>query len=219
MANRAVGVVDQASGAGVAEVRVRERTISAATYAEQYVIPTRERVTTAILLYSVLGTVAAAAQTANTGGFFWIFNNVASGVTIALRRINFTSQHNTALATPTGPRLSLIRGTFTGTPSGTAVTGAKALSSQSASANWSVRSAITGATVTEVATAFSFFPVAAVTAVGACAPAYEDLNPEDEGMLQLAAGECLVMRQVDAGTASDTRRFVANFALEEYTLP
>src|SRR3954453_23216708 len=117
MPDRGVGVTDTAAGTGVAEVRTRERTIGASTYAEQFVVPIRERVTTAILLYSIVGTVQASAHTA-PAGVFWIFNHVASGVTIALRRINFASQHNTALATPSGPRIGLRRITFTGTPSG-----------------------------------------------------------------------------------------------------
>lgn len=218
MAVRGVGVVDTASGAGVADIRARERTVDGGTYAEQYVVPIRERVTTAILLYSVVNTVQATAHTA-PAGFWWVFNHVASGVTIALRRINFSSQHNTALATPTGPRIALRRITFTGTPSGAAITGAKAVSSQTASANWSVRSANTGPTITQGADIFSFFPVAAITAVGTAAPAYEDWNPEDEGMIVLAAGEGIVCMQLDAATASDTRRFVTNWAIEEYTLP
>jgi hypothetical protein len=218
MPDRGVGVTDTAAGAGVAEVRTRERTIGGSTYAEQFVVPVRERVTTAILLYSIVNTVQASAHTA-PAGFWWIFNHVASGVTLCLRRINFASQHNTVLATPTGPRISLRRITFTGTPSGTAVTGAKAASSQTPSANWSVRSTNTGPTITQGADAFAFFPVAAITAVGACPPAYEDWNPEDEGMIVLAAGEGIVCMQLDAGTTSDTRRFVCNFAVEEYQLP
>lgn len=219
MTERPVGVTDQASGAGVAEVRTRERTVGGNTVAEQYVIPIRERVLTAVVLYSILGTVAAAAQAANTGGTFWIANHVSSGLHLAIRRVNFASQHGSALATPTSPRIQLIRGTFTGTPTGATVTGAKTRSADTAGSGWSVRSAITGMTVTEVAPAFSFQPVAALTAVGACPPAYEDWNPEDEGMIQLEPGEVISCRQVDAGTTSDTRRFVVNFAVEEYTLP
>lgn len=218
MADRGVGVVDQASGAGVAEIRVRERVISSNTYAEQFVIPTRERVTSSIICYSIVGTVLAAAHT-TTGAFWYLANQVSSGVTISLRRINFASQHNTVLATPTGPRIMLRRFTFTGTPTGASATGARTLSSQAPSANWSVRTAITGMTVTNGADIFGFFPVVALTAVGACAPAYEDWNPEDEGMMQLAAGEGIALYQPDAATTSDTRRFVASFAVEEFTTP
>jgi hypothetical protein len=210
-----VGVADQAAGAGVAEVRTRTRSDG---YSEQYVVLQRERVTTSVMLYSIAGTVLASAHSA-PAGFFWIFNHVSSGVTLCLRRINFASQHNTVLATPTSGRIGLRRITFTGTPSGATATGARGVTAQAPSATWSVRTANTGATITQGADIFSFFPVAALTAVGACPPAYEDWNPEDVGMVVLAAGEGIACMQLDAGTTSDTRRFVANFAVEEFTVP
>src|SRR5438105_3161591 len=144
MTERPVGVTDQTSGAGIADVRTRERTVSGNTVAEQYVIPIRERVLTAVVLFSIQGTVSATAQTAATGGFFWIANHVSSGLHLAIRRVNFSSQHGSALATPTSPRIQLIRCTFTGTPTGATVTGAKTRSADSPGAGWSVRSAITG---------------------------------------------------------------------------
>lgn len=217
MAVRGVGVTDQSAGAGVAEVRSRERAVDGGTYAEQYIIAQRERVSTGVWLYSFLAVVAAAAQTANTQGFLWV-HNPSSTLLLAVRRSNFTSQHGSALATPTSPRIAWRRFTSTGTPSGATVTPCKAKSSDP-SATHSVRSAITGLTVTEVADAFAYLPVSAVTAVGACPPAYQDWNPEDEGMISLAQNEGVVLRQLDAGTAADTRRFCVNFALEEYTLP
>jgi hypothetical protein len=218
MPDRGVGVTDQTSGTGVADIRARERQVGGATYAEQYVIPARERVTTAIVLYSIVNTVQGTAHTA-PAGFFWILNHVGSTVNLVLRRINFASQHNTLLATPTGPRIMMRRVTFTGAPTGTTVTGAKSRTADTATATWSVRSANTGLTITQGADIFAFYPVCALTAVGACPPAYEDWNPEDEGMIQLAAGEGIACWQPDAGTGSDTRRFVTNFSVEEFQLP
>lgn len=217
MTDRGVGVTDQASGAGVADVRARERVISSVTYDEQYVIPIRERVLTGVYLYSFLGTVQAAAQTANTGGFLWV-HNPSSTISLALRRSNFVSAPAAATAFATSPRIAWRRFTSTGTPSGAALTPSKGATAHAA-ATHSVRSAITGLTVTEVADVFAYMPIVVVTAVGATPPAYQDWNPEDDGMIILAQNEGLVLRQLDAGTASDTRRFAVNFAVEEFTLP
>lgn len=217
MTDRAVGVTDQASGAGVADVRARERVISATTYAEQYVIPIRERVLSGVYLTSFLGTVQATAHTP-PAGYWWLINPVGSTVSVALRRAEFMSQHGSALATVTSPRETLRLVTFTGTASGAQVTPAKALSSYAA-ATATFRTANTGLTLTQGADFFSFFPSSALTAAGCTAATAADWNPEDEGMIVLGAGEGIYCYQQDAGTASDTRRWVMNLAWEEYTLP
>lgn len=214
---RPVGVTDQAAGAGVAEVRTRERSVDGGTYAEQYVIPIRERVLSGVYLYSTTGTVSATAQTVNTQGFLWV-HNPSSTLTIALRRSNFSASPTAVTAFLTAPRLCWRRFTSTGTPTGAQLTAAKAKTSDPAQSH-TVRTAITGLTVTEVADVFAYMPSVVLTGVGAVPPAYQDWNPEDEGMIQLAQNEGIVFRQIDAGTASDTRKWALNFAIEEYTLP
>lgn len=84
MPNRGVGVTDQATGAGVADVRVRERQITAVTYAEQFVIPISERVVTARVktaTFRIIGT------TATTYNLFSLENTAGSAVTIAITKI------------------------------------------------------------------------------------------------------------------------------------
>lgn len=219
MTTRAVGVTDTASGAGVADVRVRERTDPSlgTTVAEQYVIPIRERVLSGVYMTSYLGVVQASADTPPAGRF-WLINPVGSSVSVALRRVEFMSQHGSALITATSPRITLRRVTFTGTASGATQTPAKALSSYATSTS-SFRTANTGLTLTQSDDIFAFLPAVALTAAGAAASTVADWNPEDEGMPVLAAGEGIFCFQQDAGTASDTRRWVMNMSWEEYTLP
>jgi hypothetical protein len=210
------GIEDKPPGAGTNEFASRVNPQHGGN--EQIVVVERERIPTAVQLYSIAGTILAAAHT-GSAGFFWIVNHVGSTVRIAVRRTNFTSQHNSVLATPSSGRVVLRRITFTGTPSGAQPAACRAVTAQAPSSSWSVRSANTGMTITQGGDGFSYFPVAALTAVGACPPAYEDWNPEDEGQVELAAGEGLACVQADAGTASDTRRFVMNFSVEEFTIP
>lgn len=67
MPERPVGVTDTASGAGVAEVRTRERSVGGNTVAEQFVIPIRERVVSYTGIYTsavISGLASAPAATA-----------------------------------------------------------------------------------------------------------------------------------------------------------
>ena len=160
-------------------------------------------------------TVQAAAQAAGTG-FWFLFNPVGSTVLVALRRVEFMSQLNSALVAPTAPRLALVRFTATGTFSGTNIAPAKRRTSDANSVSRNF-AANTGLTITEGATIFSFLPIASATAVGYTAPASDDWLPEVAEQPILAAGEGLVFKQLDAATTGDTRRFVTNALYDEFT--
>jgi hypothetical protein len=114
----------------------------------------------------------------------------------------------------------LRRFTFTGnTPSGATLTGALIDSTLPAkNSNWDVRTAATGMVITEAGDICSFFPVTAITAVGACAASVDNLLFEPDEAVILRAGEGIMVKQADAGTASDTRRFSLDLLLEEFTL-
>lgn len=159
-------------------------------------------------------TLLAAAQNGTATGFLWA--HMPSAVTnrkARIRRAFFTSQHATALATPTAPRLKMTRFTFTGTASGASVTAAK-IDASSGAPSFDLRTAVTGLTVSLVADEGAGGCVGAVTAVGAYSPATIDLlspTAEEDEWVMVAPGEGMLIYQDTAGTASDTR--VANINL------
>lgn len=161
--------------------------------------------------------VAAAADAAATsgGGRVWIINPVGSGVTRRIRKVTFRSQLGSALLTPTSPRFLLEKGTFTGTASGTAITPTQRRTSD-ASPVGAGRTASTGMTVSASTVVASFFPVASASAVSYCPPTEQVFEPGPEDYLDLEPGECLILRQADAGTAADTRRCTCDFVVEEF---
>lgn len=166
-------------------------------------------------LHSGAFLVQASADVAPAGRM-WIFN--AAPPLLSIRRIRFTSQHNSALATPTAPRIVVERITFTGTPSGTAITAAKRRASDVAPSTWSARSTNAGATITSVSPVCAFYPVSALTAVGTAVPVVDEWEPiTSEDMLVLGGGEGLRIYQADAGTASDTRRYHLDIVIDEFT--
>lgn len=161
-------------------------------------------------------TVLAAAHGA-LAGFWYLVNPVASGILLALRRIEFASQMGSVLAAPTSPRLTLKKFTTTTNPTAAPTPPVKVKTSMANSVGVLVTAA-TSMTMTVLGgQIFSFFPTASATAVGYAPPGASDWNPAEEGMPVLEPGERFLFQQSDAGTASDTRRFVSNLAWEEYT--
>lgn len=161
-------------------------------------------------------TAAADAAASSGGGQFWIINQVGSAVTVRIRKVTFRSQLGSALATPTSPRITMERSTFTGTDSGAAITPALRRVGD-ASAVGKARTASTGMTIAASAVITSFFPVAAATAVSYCTPAEAHFEPGPEDYIDLAAGEVIIFRQADAGTVADTRRYTIDVVTEEFT--
>lgn len=154
-------------------------------------------------------TILQNAQDGTSTGFLW--GHVPNAITnkkARLRRVIVTSQHSTALATPTAPRLVLSRMTFTGTASGASVTPVK-VDATSGSAILDLRTAVTGLTVTLVGILGTGAITGAVTAVGAYAPAmceFLEPLPMEDSWPVFAPGEGFVIWQDTAGTASDTRK-------------
>jgi hypothetical protein len=147
---------------------------------------------------------ASADTTSPLTGRWWLLNPVLSTVRLFVTRVDFTSQHGSVLATPTSPRVTLERMTFTGTPSGASVTPATALSGAPA-ASGTLRTATTGFTPAAGAALHAFMPAAALTPVGAVSLGEDDFTPDEP--IELTAGQGIVCRQPDAGTTGDTRRF------------
>lgn len=172
-------------------------------------------VTTRYWFHSGALVVTAAADGANVGRVY-VENDPDSTVILAIPRIRFTSQLGSALATPTSPRIVIRSFTFTGdTPSGAAITGVKQDTSlASKNGNWNVRTAATGMVITEAGDVCSFFPSAGATAV-AYSPATVDRWESLSDPIILRAGQGLMVKQADAGTTSDTRRFTVDFEIEE----
>lgn len=185
---------------------------------QQRVIARRnERTLTTRYSFTTAGVVGASADSSNVGRVY-VENDPDSTVLIAVTRVKFTSQHASVLATPTAPRYVLRSFTFTGnTPSGTQVTGVKQDSTLAAKdSNWDVRTAATGMTITEAGDLDTFYPVAALTAVAASTPHMAEWKPESDVPLILRAGQGLMLKQIDAGTASDTRVWALTVDVEQY---
>ncbi len=193
---------------------------------EQVVVTSSLRTRTGLYrVHSGVFVVTAAADAA-TAGRWWLINPVGSGVAVAVRRVSFSCQHGSALATPTSPRINLERVTFTGTASGATITPAKRVRTTVAGLTadatnvGSLRTASTGLTLTAGEPFKAFLPVVALTTAAANPPGNDEWDPADEDTeIILAAGEGIVCRQADAGTASDTRRWVNNITWEEFTAP
>lgn len=188
---------------------------------QQRVIARRhERTLTTRYWFSSGALVVGASADAAITGRVYIENDTDSTVLIALTRVAFKSQHASVIATPTAPRFTLRGFTFTqsASPTGTAIVGVKQDSTLAAkNAKWNVRTAKTNMTVTDVGDIASFYPVAALTAVGAATPTYDLWQPEPDRPLIIRAGEGVMIKQADAGTTSDTRVVSFDIEIEEFT--
>jgi hypothetical protein len=160
-------------------------------------------------------TVLAAAHAA-TAGFFWLINPVGSSVVCYIKKLFATSVPTAVTAFASSPRITVERVTFTGTASGATITPAKRDSTDAAN-TCTVRTASTGLTLTAGAIIADFTVPAVLTAVGIAVPVdqwFYDAGDDDDYIV-LRAGEGIVVRQADAGTASDTRLLLVFGAWEE----
>lgn len=96
MAQRAVGVTDVAPGAGVAEYRTRERSVSGATVVEQYLLYEQERVAACVAMATTFRTPGSGTAAQNLAT---LFNRSGSGVLVAVRRISHQVDYTTNSAT------------------------------------------------------------------------------------------------------------------------
>lgn len=227
MADRGVGVTDQAAGAGVAEVRARERTIAAATYAEQYIIPISERVPSFKGMATSFRTPGRAATTQN---IFSIYNTTGSSVLVAVRRISI-QMDATAVLISVAKQIKTTRQT-TAPTNGTSLTKVPFDSALSSAANVEVRGdasadgTLSGTTLTATPSAnigWSQFVMRMHTAVG---QVILDDNPcvptlcEDDPVI-LRANEGLLIGVVATATTSNpaTDHMIVNCMFEEFSLP
>ena len=161
-------------------------------------------------------TVTAAADGA-TVGRVWLINPVGSGVLLELRRVEFTSMPIAVTVFLTSPRVTVERMTFTGTASGAQIT-PTVRDTTDAALVATIRTASTGLTLTAGAVAYAFSVMNILTGVGTNVPTLQEWEPNEAGRIVLRAGEGIVIRQADVGTAADTRVFQVNFAWSEFTL-
>lgn len=217
MADRVIGVTDVAPAADVAEYRTRERTVGGNTAVEQFLLNEDDRQISFVGLYqSGVFTPANAAPGATTGNFYLV-NNPASSVLVAIRRVDF--QWTVVSVTGTaGIRFGLER--FTTTTAATAAEAAlvAADSAQAHDANVKLVTASTGMTITNGVTAWSLVAPTMIL-VGSPVPNQHHFDPSQDGRIILAPGEGVKLRQLDASTASDGRRLSVNFAWSEFTVP
>lgn len=199
------------------KVRSQTRVVGANTVHEHFFIQTREaKILSIYRLALVQATVQAAAQNGTTAGFLFAhLPSTATGKAMRLRRLSFSSQHSTALATPTAPRILVRRFTSSGGLTGTLVAPNinDSLVHATPAALFSLVN--TGVTVVHVGIGFATGGIAgALTAVGAYEPCYKDLidpaSDEDEWPV-FRPGEGFVAYQDVAGTTADTRKL--NFQL------
>lgn len=203
------------SGNSGKKIRTQTRVVGSDTVHEHFFQQVRQaQVLGVYRLGMAQVTALASAQNGTSSGFLWF--HVPTAITnkkARIRRLSVTSQLATLLATPTAPRLTATRFTFSGTASGASLTPIKIDASGTAAVS-DLRTAVTGLTVALVGSLGTAPFPGAQTAVGAYAPAeYNIIDPaseEDEWPI-FAPGEGFVIYQDTAGTASDTR--VANITL------
>lgn len=200
------------SGNGGKYVRTQSRVVGGTTVHEHYYVQSRRASVLGVHRLAVAQqTVLAAAQNGTTAGFlFGHMGSAVSGKAFRIRRLSVTSQHSTALATPTAPRLLVRRYTSAGALSGAALAPTKNDSTHTSAASiFSLAS--TGNTVVHVGDGFGAAGLAgALTAVGAYEPCFKDIvDPaaDEDDWPVFRPGEGFVVYQDTAGTASDTRKF------------
>lgn len=155
---------------------------------------------------------------AATAGRGWLINPTDSEVTLRIRRIVFVCQITNNSNLQSAPRINIERVTFTGTASGATITPSKRKSTDEANVS-SFRTASTGLSLSAGAVVRSFLPVATIsvlTGIAIVGTPEQIFDPGPEDYIELAPGEGLVVRQADAGSTSDDRRYVVNFVVEEF---
>lgn len=163
---------------------------------------------------SVSGSIQTAADAA-TGGRLWLFSINAS-VYVVLRRFVFHPVQTPFVANA-APRLQLERVTFTGTPSGTTVTEAKADSVDFSSTGGTLRTTAGGVVLTTGAVIAAATISKEATAAGAGNQDEIELVGEAHEIV-LRNLEGVVFRQAVAGVAAEDRPWDVNLVWEEYDL-
>jgi len=203
------------------------RTVGADLVHVPLMIPERKEVVKGVYRASMaLQSVQASAQNATSTGFLWI--TCPAAVTtraMRLRKLDLMINHSASTTMPSVPRIGLARFTFTGTASGATLAGAK-IDPDSPNPSIDLRTAVTGMTVTLNTDPGSLLnsvlvpPMHNVTAAGLLfMPSVEQslvsMRSDEDEWPMIKGGQGLVLYQLDAGTAADTRRFTANMMWDE----
>lgn len=200
--------------------RAKQSTVGADTVLEEFVILGSERNSQAgYHLHSGLQSVQASAQNGTTTGFLWLINPIASTRKVSFDRARFHhSMAGTAIAMTTLPRIALALLTFTGTPSGAALTFGKNDSTNPAPQAQAL-TAPTGLTITLGQIYASTLPqyTSGTPGWAFVVPSIDEWSDADDlDEIILRPGEGVVLYQPDAGTASDIRKFTADFQIKEW---
>ena len=146
----------------------------------------------------------------------WALYNADPTLATRIRRVRFQSQMGSVLATPTSPRIALTRFSPTGFLSGVTVTPASKLTAYGPVGNLQLFTSVSTGSITLSANICAFLPIAGATAVGYAPPVITNTEDTFDRPIILLPGEGIVCRQLDNGTASDTRRFITDLVVEEY---
>lgn len=172
--------------------------------------------------------VAALVETAHNGtstGFWWFQNPLASTVNARIRRMEFSWTCTTELDLLGVPRVIVQRFTWSsGVASGAAIVPCKGKTTHDTNvANWrTAPTGMSGIALVSGAIAYQVIPptLGVTGAVGMFwgrSPWVHEYFPTTEdGFLDIAPGEGLVVFQVDTGVASDGRTLSFNPRWDEY---
>jgi hypothetical protein len=191
-----------------------------------FIKETREVVKGVYRASMALQSVQAAAQNGTSTAFLWI--SCPAAVTdraMRLRKMELQINHSASTTMPTVPRIGIARYTFTGTASGATLAGAK-IDPDAPNPSIDLRTASTGMTITLNTNPGSLLnsvlvpPMHNVTAAGLLfAPSIPqylvDISADEDEWPMIKAGQGIVLYQLDAGTATDTRRFTASMTWDE----
>lgn len=202
-------------------VRTQTRVVGADTVHEHFWVPLRQaQIVSIYRLALVQATVAASAQNGTTAGL--LFGHMPASATtraMRLRRLSVSSQHSTALATPTAPRLLVRRFTSAAALSTSLI--APNLNDSVAHATPACLYSLvnTGVTVVHVGIGFGTAGITgAITAVGAYPTPYQDIidpSADEDDWPVFHPGQGFVVYQDVAGTTADTRKLNIQMLCDE----
>jgi hypothetical protein len=225
MPNTFIRLPEEAGNTGQKVAYVSEVQGADTVLRPKVIIDREESVVGVFRAISTLQSVQAAAQNGTTTGFFWLINGSASGRNLRIRRLSLQYNFIGTTTLATLPRIILQRITFAGTPTGAPVLGVNIDGSSVTTAVGDLRTASTGLTVTLTANTQLAAALPPIAQVSGTAASYEttptlrseliDADASEDLWIVVPPGQGLVMYQVDAGTASDTRRFLYNVVWDE----
>jgi hypothetical protein len=164
-------------------------------------------------------TYPIAVSNGTTTGLLWVFNPLLSGIKVGIDRVTIQSQFTALAVDLVAGAVSVNLFTYTGTPSGAAITLAKRKTIDAAPIT-NVRTASTGMTITLGARLYSVFVQTMDLVTGGGGhwnPFEKDFMPEsDEGQIILEPGEGIVFWNSVAVTTANRRVLISGMT-EEFT--